>query len=162
MKKPKRKPCQPLTYSLMAVMLASPIKPMPEKKRLHQLTRMWMALASIESGPAPTTEDWRVCSDAVNLLETLVAVGEVCDSGGAITGGVTALAMAGKRQLAGGALRLDGLGITVMRRLLEGYALALENLSERVMIQAHRDTELRIRAILAGKRQAHDVEIVEL
>ena len=162
MKKPKRKPCQPLTYTLMSVILASPTRPMPEAKRLHQLTRMWQGLASIECGPAPTTDDWRVCSDAVNLLETLVVAGEVGDEGGEIMRGITALAMAGKRQLAGKAIRLDGPGIMTMRGLLEGYAMALENLSERVMVKAHRDTEIRIRAIFEGKRRPHDVEVTSI
>jgi hypothetical protein len=162
MKKPKRKPCQPLTYSVFMVMLADPVKPMPEVKQHSQLDRMHKALTEIEWGASPEIESWRVCSDITNLLETLILHGKVSDADGAIMEGVRAMAEAGKRRKAGGQIRLDADGVDVMWSLLNTYIIALENLSERVIVQAHRDTEIRIRAILVGKRQAHDVEIVDI
>jgi hypothetical protein len=153
---------RPLTYTLMHVMLAHPVQPMPEPRRRHQLTRMWQGLAAIEQGDAPTTDDWRVLSDAVNLLETLVLQGTANDDSGLIMDGITALALAGRRHVAGSQIRLDAPGIAATRAALEDYAALLEVLPERVIVQCHRDTEIRIRAILAGKRKAHDVEIVEI
>lgn len=73
-----------------------------------------------------------------------------------------ALAMAGKRHLAGGQIRLDGRGIQVVRAVLEDYAAVLSTLPERTMVQCHRDTEKRLRAILAGKRRPHDVEVMAI
>jgi hypothetical protein len=62
-------------YTLFDVMLASPSEPLAEHLRRHQLTRMHQGLEAMEKAPAPTTEDWRVVSDAVNLMETLVNSG---------------------------------------------------------------------------------------
>jgi hypothetical protein len=67
-----------------------------------------------------------------------------------------------KTHLAGGQIRLDGPGIHAIRALLEDYTSALETLTERAMIQCHRDTEIRIRDILAGRKQPHDVEVINL
>ena len=58
------------TYSLLDVIAASPTEPLPEPKRRHQLTRMYSGLAAIEKSANPTRDDWAVCSDAVNLMET--------------------------------------------------------------------------------------------
>jgi len=99
---------QPLrTYTLLAVLTASPTEPTPRDSRRHQLTRMYAGLRAIEQEQSPTTEDWRLCSDAVNLLETLVAQGHVQDTSGLLPDAVMALAMAGRRHYSGGAIRLD-------------------------------------------------------
>ena len=45
--------------------------------------------------------------------------------------------------------------------VLEDYAEALRHLPERVLIECHRVTERRIQDILAGRRQVHDVTIIE-
>jgi hypothetical protein len=129
----------PIRYTVMDVMMASPIEPMKPERRRHQLTRMWNGLASIETAPAPTTDDWRVCSDAV-----------------------TALAHAGTRYHKNGVIRLDAQGMMAVRAVLEDYANVLEQLPERTIIQVHRNTEKRIREILLGKSKPHDVEVMDL
>lgn len=150
------------TYSMMAVLLASTIEPMPEAKRLHQLTAMYQGLNALEQGQQPTTNDWRVCSDAINLMETLVLQGHVSDADGLLMDAITGLAKAGQRNLDGGKIRLDGAGIKAVRAVLEDYATVLHTLPERVMVQCHRDTEKRLIAILAGRRQAHDVQVIAI
>jgi hypothetical protein len=151
------------TYTLLDLMMASSTEPMPLEKRRYQLTRMWSGLAAIEKAPEPTTDDWRVCSDAVNLMETLVDDMKLCaDDSGLLADAVAALAMAGRRHQAGGHIRLDGQGIQAVRAVLEDYASMLERLSHRTMLGCHQLTERRLRAILAGKRKPHDVEIMEL
>lgn len=101
----------------------------------------------------------------LNLAAKLVIV-LFAGGGGSCSGllieAITALAMAGKRHLAGGHIRLDGQGIQAVRAVLEDYAAVLAALPERVMVQCHRDTERRLRAILAGKRQPHDVEVMAI
>ena len=159
-RKPQRQ--APPTYSLLQELAASPSLPMPEAFRVHQLTRMWQGLAALETAPAPTTNDWRVCSDAVNLMETLVGMGVVADESGLLNDAVTALALAGKRHMAGHAIRLDAKGITAVRSVLEDYAAVLDAVPARTMIRCHRATEKRIREILAGKKKPHDVEVVDL
>ena len=162
MKTAHRKARRQQTYSLMHVMLASPEKPMPEYKIRHQLTAMYAGLNAMEQGQQPTTHDWRVCSDAVNLMETLIVQGTVIDADGLLMDAITAMAKAGKRHVAGGQIRLDGPGITAMRSILADYATVIETLSERVMVQCHRDTEKRLQQIMRGQRQPHDVEIVSV
>lgn len=149
-------------YSLLDVMMASPVEPLPDSHRVHQLTRMYGGLHAIETAPEPTTDDWRVCSDAVNLMETLVEMQIVEDSSGLLMDAITALALAGKRHRAGGSIRLDAPGIKAVRAVLEDYAAVLEQVPARTMLQAHRQTEKRIHEILQGRKRPHDCEVMDL
>lgn len=160
----KRKPQpRPRHYTILDEMMASPTKPLPEQFRTHQLNRMYQGLHSMETAPAPTTDDWRVVSDAVNLMETLVVEMKVCeDAGGLLMDAITALAVAGKRNMAGGTIRMDGTGIQAVRAILSDYADLLEVLPARVMIRCHRLTEKRLHDLLDGKRRPHDVEITSM
>lgn len=143
--------------------MASPTEPMPEAKRLHHLGIMWAGLAALQTEATPTTDHWRVVSDAVNLMETLVRQGKLADESGLLDDAVAALANAGKRHLkTGAAIRLDGPGIAATRAVLHDYEAALHGLSHRAMLQCHLATERRIRAIHSGKAQPHDVEVVDL
>lgn len=163
MKKGKRKAAKPVhiyTYSALDVLMASATEPMPAEKRRHQLTRMYEGLNFLETAPSPTPDDWCVCSDAVNLMETLVEMGAVEDSSGLLMDAITALANAGRRHKAGQTLRLDALGIKAVRCVLEDYADVIEQLPQRTIMQAHRRTEKRIHDILAGRKRPHDVEII--
>ena len=162
MKKRKPNP-RPKHYTIMDEMMASPIEPLPAAYRTHQLTRMYEGLNAMETAPAPTTDDWRVVSDAVNLMETLVVEMKVCDdSGGLLMDAITALAVAGKRNMAGSTIRMDGAGIQAVRAILSDYAELLDVLPARVMIRCHRLTEKRLHELLDGKRRPHDVEITSL
>jgi hypothetical protein len=159
-------------YSLLDVMMASPLKLLPEPLRRHQLTRMHGGLEAMEKAPAPTTDDWRVVSDAVNIMETLINNGpwldrdgepvEITDASGLLNDAITALAMAGNRHKAGGNIRMDGAGIQAVRAVLEDYSDLLEVLPARTMIKAHRETERRIHEILTGKKRPHDIEVMNL
>ena len=140
-------------------MLASPTEPMNQKQRLHQLTRMWEGLHSLELDSMPTKDDWSVCSDAVNLMETLIEQKHIVDPNNMLFDAMTALAEAGQRNLEGKPLRLDGAGIQAIRGVLEDYAMVLESLPARTMIHCHRLTEKRLQGILKGHKQAHDVVI---
>jgi hypothetical protein len=160
---PKRRRPAAHTYTLLDELQASPTAPAPERWRTHQLTRMWGGLAALETAPAPTTDDWRVCSDAVNLLETLVVDMRVAqDASGLLMDAIAALARAGQRHRQGQAIRLDAPGIQAVRAVLEDYAELLHQLPHRTMVRAHRLTERRIAAILAGRRRPHDVEVMDL
>jgi hypothetical protein len=158
----KRKHVEVFTYTALDEMLASPTQPYPVDFQRHQLTRMYGGLASIENAPNPSTDDWRVCSDAVNLMETLVTMGIVEDSSGLLMDAVEALAMAGKRHHTHGVIRLDAKGIQAVRAVLEDYAECLAVLSCRTMIRCHRLTERRIREIMKGRLKPHDVEVMAL
>jgi hypothetical protein len=171
-RKKQSKPVYVYRYTLFDVVLASPSQPLAEHLRRHQLTRMHQGLEAMEKAPTPTTDDWRVVSDAVNIMETLVNNNpwldcdgdpvEITDASGLLADAVTAMAMAGKRHKAGGNIRLDGAGIQAVRGVLADYGDLLEVLPARTMIKAHRETERRIHEILAGKKKPHDVEVMDL
>lgn len=159
----RRNPFAPITYTWYDELAAHPTNPLPEPSRLHQLTVMWQGLAAIETASEPTNNDWRVVSDAVNLMGTLVLEMRLCDdTSGLLKDAVTALAYAGKRKLAGGQIRLDGPGIQAVRAVLEDYSAMLDALPHRTVVKCHRMTERRMRKIMHGIKQPHDVEVVDL
>lgn len=159
----RRKQTATPTYSLLDEMAASPTQPLPEATRRHQLTRMWEGLRAIETAVNPTPDDWRVCSDAVNLMETLVDMYIVEDNSGLLQDAIEALALSGKRHMtAGSSIRLDAKGIQAVRAVLEDYAAVIEQVSARTMIHCHRRTERQIREILMGRKRPHDIEIINL
>lgn len=159
----KRHPHLVKQYTMLDEMMASPTEPLATEKRQHQLLRMYQGLASLETSPEPSTEDWRLCSDAVNLMETLVLEMKVCeDTTGLLMDAITALAKAGQRHMAGGPIRLDGSGIQAVRAVLSDYADVLEALPARTMVRCHRLTEKRIHDILEVRKRPHDVEITRL
>ncbi len=150
-------------YTLLDELTASPTDPLPEHWRTHQLTKMYQSLNQLEQGENPTPDDWRICSDAVNLVETLVVEMKVCeDANGLLMDAITALAKAGKRSKAGQGLRLDGEGIVAVRSILRDYAELIDVLPARTMVRCHRLTEKRIQDMLDGKKRPHDIEICDL
>jgi len=160
--KKKRQP-RPKRYTLLDEMTASPTEPLPQAWRTHQLTKMYQGLHQLEQGEDPQPNDWRLVSDAINLVETLVQEMKVCEDGsGLLMDAITALAMAGRRNKEGKTLRLDGAGIVAVRAILQDYSDLIEVLPARVMVRCHRLTEKRLHEILDGKKRPHDVEIVDL
>ena len=159
-KSSKRK--RPKTYTFLDELMASPTESVPLEFRTYQLTRMYEGLHALETADEPSIEDWRVVSDAVNMLETLVVEMKVCDDdSGLLMDAVRSLAVAGQRhKREGKPIRLDGPGIQAVRSILASYAELLDVLPARTMFRCHRLTEQRIHAILDGRKQPHDVEIV--
>jgi uncharacterized protein YyaL (SSP411 family) len=147
-------------YTLMHEITASPTEPLPQTWRTNQLTKMWQGLHELETAESPSTDAWRLCSDAVNLMETLIKENVLQDDGNLLMDAITALAEAGKRNLQGKPLRLSGSGMQAVRAILEDYAAAIDVLSARTMIRAHRLTERRLIDIMQGRKMAHDVEII--
>jgi hypothetical protein len=163
-KSSKRKPAarRLVTYTHWDELMASASDPLPQDHRTYQLTRMYQGLHALETADSPDTEDWRVVSDAVNMLETLVLDMQVCeDASGLLQDAIRGLALAGQRhKREGKPIRLDGPGIQAVRTVLANYAELLDVLPARTMIRCHRLTEKRIHAILDGRKQPHDVEVV--
>ena len=160
-------------YSVLDELMASDSQPLPAEKRTYQLMRMRQGLDDLMHAAMPGADSWRVLSDAVNLLETLVLEGEapqrdaagrivgshwrgcdgapveVRDSSGLLLDAITALAHAGDRSLQGKPMRLDGPGLSAVRSVLEDYQAALECLPARTMIRCHRKTAARMRKVLS-------------
>lgn len=181
-RKPKTPPYTS-TYTRIHELMASATQPLEEAKQRYQIDRMRFALHNIETAPNPTVTDWRLCSDAVNLMETLLTEcdvlthgwtlpgwwmgcdGEpvqVVDTDGMLLDAVTALELAGKRKFTHGVIRLDGRGLIAIRGLIDDYASLIAALPARTIIRAHRLTERRVQDILHGKSRPHDVEIIDL
>lgn len=159
----RRAIARPKYYTIMDEMMASSTEPLPLDYRRHQLTRMYEGLHAMEKAPAPITDDWRVVSDAVNLMETLIKDMAICeDASGLLMDAITALALAGRRNLAGGAIRMDGAGIQAVRAILSDYGDLLDVLPARTMIRCHRLTEKRLHELMDGKRRPHDVEVTSI
>lgn len=159
----RRAPVRRKHYTILDEMMASPTDLLPADHRRHQLTRMYDGLAALEKSPEPNMANWQVVSDAVNLMETLTVEMQLCeDTSGLLMDAITALAMAGRRNLAGGAIRLDGAGIQAVRAILEDYAAMLDVLPARTMIRCHRLTEQRLHEIFDGKRKPHDVLVTSM
>lgn len=157
-----------LHYSLMHELMASATQPMPAQHQRHQITRMSWALNEMMTAPSPGVEAWRILSDAVNLLETLVLCGEapvkdasgktvgshwrgcdgepveIADASGLLQDAIAAMCRAGDRLAQGKPMRLDGPGLAAVRAVLEDYQAALEALPARTMVRCHRDTERRL------------------
>jgi hypothetical protein len=147
----------------MDELMASPTAPMPEKSSTYILTKVYQGLAAIEKEPEPTLEDWQACSDAINMTETLVLEMRVCeDRSGLLQDCINAMALAGKRYLAGASIRLDGAGIQAVRAVVEDFAYLITTLPHRTMVTCHRLTEKRIHRILNGQSQPHDKTVVAL
>jgi uncharacterized protein YyaL (SSP411 family) len=159
----KRKKRPSSVYSLMDELMASATEPMPKVKQNYQLTRMYGGLRAIEKALEPTIDDWRVVSDAVNLMETLIYEMKICeDANGLLKDATKALEAAGNNSVNGKGIRMDTDGITAVRSILEDYAALIEVIPHRDMVHCHRLTEKRILGILAGKNLPHDVKVVAL
>jgi hypothetical protein len=145
-------------YSAIHIMMASPTEPTPENLRRQQLTLMHQGMAAIEAGK-PTSADWRNVVDSVNIMETLVLMRWMDDSSGLLQDATAAIA---KTYIEGGSHpQLSPTDTQAVRAVLEDYAAALEALSYRVMVMAHRATEKRLHAVLSGRR-AHGAKVLVL
>lgn len=163
MKRKQLSKLAPVTYTIMDELMAHKEHPMPEAHRIHQTRVMRQALHALETHDEPSATDWRIVSDCVNLMETLVREMKLCeDPGQLLDDAVAAMAYAGKRKFTHGKIRLDGPGIAAVRDILTDYEAVLQQLPHRTVINCHRRTERRIRQILNGQRPAHDVEVVNL
>lgn len=150
-------------YSFMDELLASPTEPMPEAMRTYHLTRIYQGISSLEKAPVPTLQDWQAVSDGVNMVETLIVEMKLVeDASGLLQDAVTALALAGKRYLAGGNLRLDASGIQAVRAIIEDYSSMLDVVPHRTMVRCHRLTEMRVMGVRAGTRKANAEAVVKL
>ena len=146
-----------LTYSLMDELMASPSSPLPEAKRVYQLQRMRQGLHSMIQGDKPTSHDWSVVSDSINLLETLITDGVAADNDGLIDEAIEAMVCASVAIKNKTKVELSDSQTNAIRAVLEDYEMCLNELPARQIIRTHRRTEKRLLEIKRGKRQPQDV-----
>lgn len=156
------KPRYKTTYTIVHALMASKTEPMPERLRAHNLGVMWKALDGLRATNPNNVSNWRICSDAVNMMETLIEGGLCEDPGNLVIDAITSLAMSGKRHIQANEIYLDNAGMGHMRLIIESYAAMLCALPHRTMIYCHINTEKRMQDIYQGRRRAHDVEMVAI
>jgi len=148
-----------LTYSVMDAMMASPDHPMKAQRRDYQMMIIRTSLASIERAENPTTDDWKIISQAINMMEMLVEMGFAKDEDGLIKDAIDAMASSAQRYKDKKVMRFSGNEMKVIRGIIDDYQTMIENLDERTMIHCHRKTEMRLQEILSGKKRPTDVRI---
>jgi len=148
-----------LTYSVMDAMLASPDKPMKEEKKIFQMMMIRTALYSIERAEKPTIEDWKIISQAINMMEMLVEMGFAKDEEGLIGDSVDAMYNMALRYKDKKVMRFSGSEMKIIRGIVDDYQTMVENLDERTMVHCHRKTEMRLQDILSGKIRDCDVKV---
>lgn len=151
------------TYTLLEEMAASTVHPLPQASRTFHLRGMRASLDAMRADAKPMRAHWQVLADMVNILETLVEMGELDDAGGWIAESTNELAVSAKRHAGEGKpLRLTGPGLVAVGNAFDGFELAINSLPARTMVRAHRRTEKRIADMRAGRSRKHDVELVSL
>jgi len=148
-----------LTYSVMDAMMASPDHPMKAQRRDYQMMIIRTSLASIERAENPTTDDWKIISQAINMMQMLVEMGFAKDEDGLIKDAIDAMASSAQRYKDKKVMRFSGNEMKVIRGIIDDYQTMIENLDERTMIHCHRKTEMRLQEILSGKKRPTDVRI---
>lgn len=164
--KQTKRPRHSIHYSLMDVMLASSTQPLAPAKRAHQLGKIWAGVAEIESANTPSADAWRVCSDAVNLMETLVLHGpwpdcdgdlvDIKDASGLLLDAITALVHAGERLTAGQPAALCTADLTALRGVVQDYSDLADTLPARTMLRCHRATERRLHIAIEKTKHLPD------
>jgi hypothetical protein len=137
-----------LRYSMIDVLMASPTEPFAPEGYEYQITRMRKGLNSLLNAPRPTVDDWNICCDALNIMETLVEMGVCQDPQGLIKDATAALEGANRRD----PIRLDGPGIAALTALIEDYCEVIASAPARTMIIAHRRTEAKIDYLMKTMR----------
>lgn len=172
-RKPAKAPRHYTHYSLIDVMMASTTAPLAPANHAHQLGKIWAGVAEIESAATPSADAWRVCSDAVNLVETLVLHGpwpdcdgdlvEIEDASGLLSDAIKALVRAGKSLMAGQPAALCAADLVALRGVVQDYSDLAAALPARTMLRCHRATERRLRVALEKTQQLPDgVHIVAI
>ena len=137
-------------YSLWDELCADPVQPLSIKDRINTVGKMADSMAALKLDPCPPVEDWRRLSDMVNMVHTLVDMGEMVDSQALLADVFEAMVKASDRYKADQPLRFDGPGVQAMDALFQDFSTAVSVLPARTMIRCHRLTVKRLQAVRKG------------
>lgn len=140
-------------YSLWDELRADPVQPLAIQDRINTVGRMADSMAALKLDPCPPVEDWRRLSDMVNMVHTLVDMGEMVDSQALLADVFEAMVKASDRYKAGQPLRFDGPGVQAMDALFQDFSTAVSVLPARTMIRCHRLTVKRLQAVRKGQQK---------
>lgn len=154
-------------YTALHELMASSTDPWSASAQSNHIGKMQAALADLQHAKNPDVQSWRILSDAINMLETLVTYGEapitvdgkvvasywrgceglpveIADHSGLLLDAITAMASVGLRASVKESLNLTPDEAEAVRATLEDYAAVLAFLPARTMIRCHRATEKRL------------------
>lgn len=140
-------------YTLWDELCADPVQPLSIKDRLNTVGKMSDSMEALKLEPCPPVEDWRRLSDMVNMVTTLVEMGEMLDSHALLADTYEAMVKASDRYKAGLPLRFDGPGVQAMDALFQDFSAAVSVLPARTMIRRHRLTVKRLQAVRKGQQK---------
>ena len=140
-------------YTLWDELRADPVQPLSIKDRINTVGKMADSMDALKLEPCPPVEDWRRLSDMVNMVTTLVDMGEMLDSHALLADACEAMVKASDRYKAGQPLRFDGPGVQAMDSLFQDYSMAVSVLPARTMIRCHRLTVKRLQSIRKGQQR---------
>lgn len=140
-------------YSLWDELRADPVQPLAIQDRINTVGKMADSMAALKLDPCPPVEDWRRLSDMVNMVHTLVDMGEMVDSQALLADVFEAMVKASDRYKADQPLRFDGPGVQAMDALFQDFSTAVSVLPARTMIRCHRLTVKRLQAIRKGQQR---------
>lgn len=147
-------------YSAMAVMFASTTQPLSQEQRDYQLGIMRRSLHQLQFAEHPTPDNWRDCSDAINVMDTFLGLGWCQDPDGLLQDAIDGMKRAAALAKAGKSMRLDSDGVAAMNAILDDYEACLAAISARSVMEAYNQTVEQIWAIQRGKMR--DAQVVEL
>lgn len=84
-------------YTLWDELRADPVEPLPMKDRINTVGKMGDSLKALKLDPSPSVEDWRRLSDMVNMVHTLVDMGEMVDAQALLSDACEAMVKAADR-----------------------------------------------------------------
>lgn len=140
-------------YTLWDELRADPVQPLAIQDRINTVGKMADSMAALKLDPCPPVEDWRRLSDMVNMVHTLVDMGEMVDSQALLADVLEAMVKASDRYKAGQPLRFDGPGVQAMDALFQDFSTAVSVLPARTMIRCHRLTVKRLQAVRKGQQK---------
>lgn len=140
-------------YSLWDELRADPVQPLAIQDRINTVGKMADSMAALKLDPCPPVEDWRRLSDMVNMVHTLVDMGEMVDSQALLADVFEAMVKASDRYKADQPLRFDGPGVQAMDALFQDFSTAVSVLPARTMIRCHRLTVKRLQAVRKGQQK---------
>lgn len=140
-------------YSLWDELRADPVQPLAIQDRINTVGKMADSMAALKLDPCPLVEDWRRLSDMVNMVHTLVDMGEMVDSQALLADVFEAMVKASDRYKADQPLRFDGPGVQAMDALFQDFSTAVSVLPARTMIRCHRLTVKRLQAVRKGQQK---------
>lgn len=138
-----------LTFSLRDERAASPVTPIADHRRVHQLVLMWLSYSALIHGFAGWHDVSNV-ADAINMSRVLVQMGEARDPAGLLDDADAAARDLIAGHQPGRPFRLASQHHAAIEAVLLDYEAAVAYLPARVMVRCVRRTEMAMRQALTN------------